>query len=64
MQRVPMKNPVTGEDEPAALIKPKGFTSPHQQLCSASTLRLSAGELCFSHPEKHDEYRTFEYKGG
>ncbi len=64
VQLVPMKNPVTGEDEPATLIKPKGFTSQHQQLCFASTLRLSAGELSFSHSGKYGEYNTFEYKGG
>ncbi|MEE9286020.1 MAG: DUF1326 domain-containing protein [Dehalococcoidia bacterium] len=59
----PMKNPVTGEDEPATLLKPKGFTSQSQELCSTSTLRLTTAELSYDHGGKYGEFCTFEYKG-
>ena len=59
----PMKNPVTGEDEPATLLKPKGFTSQSQELCSTSTLRLTTDELSYDHGGKYGELCTFEYRG-
>ena len=59
----PMTNPVTGEDEPATLLKPKGFTSQLQELCSTSTLRLTTAELSYDHGGKYGEFCTFEYKG-
>lgn len=60
----PMKNPVTGEDEPATLLKPKGFTSKQQELCSTSALRLTSEGLSFDHSGKYGEFSLFEYQGG
>jgi len=62
LELTPMKNPVTNEDEPATLIKPKGFTSKHQELCTTSTMRLTAPGLAYEHPNKYGEYSLFEYK--
>lgn len=63
LQLAPMKNPVTGKDELATLLKPTGFTSQHQELCSTSTLRLTSEELSFDHSGKYGEFATFEYQG-
>jgi len=62
VELTPMKNPVTGEDEPAILIKPKGFTSKHQELCTTSKMRLAGQGLAFEHANKYGEYSLFEYK--
>ena len=60
---VPMTNPVTGEEEPATLLKPKGFTSQRQELCASTVFKLSAGGLRFDHSGKYAEYSEFEYRG-
>lgn len=62
-QLTPMKNPVTGEEEPATLLKPKGFTSKQQELCSTSALRLTSEGLSFDHSGKYGEFSLFEYQG-
>lgn len=58
-----MKNPVTGEEEPVTLIKPKEFTSKQQELCSTSALRLTSEGLAFDHSGKYGEFSLFEYQG-
>lgn len=63
LQLAPMRNPVTGEEEPATLLKPKGFTSKQQELCSASTLRLTSEGLSYTHSGTYGEFSTFEYQG-
>jgi hypothetical protein len=60
-QLTPMKNPVTGEEEPATLLKPKGFTSTQQDLCSTAALRLTSQGLSFDHSGKYGEFSLFEY---
>ena len=62
VELAPMKNPVTNEDEPATLIKPKGFTSKQQELCTTAKMRLAGQELAFEHPGQYGEYSPFEYK--
>jgi hypothetical protein len=62
LELTPMKNPVTGENEPATLLKPNGFTSKHQELCTTSTMRLSDPKLNCEHAGKYGEYSLFEYK--
>ena len=59
----PMKNPVTGDEEPATLIKPKGFTSKQQELCSTLAFRLACDGLSFDHSGKYGEFSLFEYQG-
>ena len=59
----PITNPVTGEEEPATLLKPKGFTSQQQELCTTSVLRLSTERLSYDHSGKYGEFSPFEYKG-
>jgi hypothetical protein len=63
LQLAPMKNPVTGEEEPATLLKPKGFTSQQQELCATSTFRLTSERLSYDHSGKYGEFSAFEYKG-
>jgi hypothetical protein len=62
-QLTPMKNPVTGEEEPATLLKPKGFTSKQQELCSTTAMRLTTEGLSFDHSGKYGEFSLFEYTG-
>jgi len=62
-QLTPMKNPVTGEEEPATLLKPKGFTSKQQELCSTAILRFTVAGLSFDHSGKYGEFSLFEYPG-
>jgi hypothetical protein len=62
LQLAPMKNPVTGDEEPATLLKPKGFTSQRQELCATSTFRLTSEGLSYDHSGKYGEFSTFEYK--
>src|SRR5205809_4257549 len=62
LQLTPMKNPVTGEVEPATLLKPKGFTSKQQELCSTSALRFTSQGLTFEHSGKYGEFSPFEYQ--
>lgn len=57
----PMKNPVTGEDELATLLKPTGFTSKHQELCATETYRITTEGLRFDHSGKYGEFSPFEY---
>ncbi len=63
VELTPMTNPVTGEDEPAKLIKPKGFTSKEQDLCTTKVMRLKSKDLSWDHAGKYGEYSPFEYKG-
>ena len=63
LQLAPMKNPVTGEEEPATLLKSKGFTSQRQELCATSTFRLTSEALSYDHSGKYGEFSAFEYKG-
>jgi hypothetical protein len=59
----PILNPVTGEEEPATLLKPKGFTSQLQELCATAVLRFSTEGLSYDHSGKYGEFSPFEYKG-
>jgi hypothetical protein len=59
----PITNPVTGEEEPATLLKPKGFTSQVQELCATAVLRFSREGLAYDHSGKYGEFSPFEYKG-
>ena len=63
LQLAPMRNPVTGEEEPATLLKLKGFTSQRQELCATSTFRLTSEALSYDHSGKYGEFSAFEYKG-
>jgi hypothetical protein len=63
LQLTPMRNPVTGEVEPATLIKPKGFTSKEQELCSTLAARLTSEGLTYNNTGKYGEFSRFEYKG-
>jgi hypothetical protein len=56
-----MKNPVTGEDELAKLLKPTGFTSKEQDLCTSTTFRLTSEGLSYDHSGHYAEYSRFEY---
>jgi hypothetical protein len=58
----PMINPVTGEEEPATLSKPKGFTAKLQELCATAVLRFSRAGLSYDHSGKYGEFCPFEYK--
>src|SRR5216684_5913383 len=49
----PMINPVTGEEEPATLMKPKGFTAQVQELCATAVLRFSKEGLSYDHSGKY-----------
>ena len=60
-QLTPMKNPVTGEDEYATLIKPTGFTSKRQELCATATFRLTTEGITFDHSGQYGEFSPFEY---
>ena len=60
-QLTPMKNPVTGEDEYATLLKPTGFTSKRQELCATETFRLTTAGLSYDHSGKYGEFSPFEY---
>src|SRR5712691_8478328 len=60
-QLTPMKNPVTGEDEYATLLKPTGFTSKRQELCATETFRLTTEGLSYDHSGKYGEFSPFEY---
>jgi hypothetical protein len=40
-QLTPMTNPVTGLEEYATLLKPTGFTSQEQALCTTTTFRIT-----------------------
>ena len=59
----PMINPVTGDEEPATLLKSKGFTSQLQELCATAVLRFSKEGLSYDHSGKYGEFSPFEYKG-
>jgi hypothetical protein len=59
----PRTNPVTGEEEPATLLKPKGFPSPVQELGATAGLGFSSAGLAYDHSGKSGECSSFEYKG-
>jgi hypothetical protein len=59
----PIINPVTGEEEPVTLMKPKGFTSQVQELCATAVLSFSKEGLAYDHSGKYGEFSRFEYKG-
>jgi len=59
----PILNPVTGEEEPARLLKPKGFTSQVQELCATAVLWFSRAGLSYDHSGKYGEFSPFEYTG-
>jgi hypothetical protein len=61
LQLGPMKNPVTGEDEPATLNKPAGFTSKVTELCSAESYRFNTEGISFDYSGKYGEFAPFEY---
>jgi hypothetical protein len=63
LQLAPMTNLVTGEEEPATLHKPKGFTSQQQELCATATFRLTSAQLSYDHSGKYGEFSAFEYRG-
>ena len=58
----PITNPVTGEEEPATLLKPRGFTSQLQELCATAVLRFNKAGLSYDHSGKYGEFSPFEYK--
>jgi hypothetical protein len=60
-QLTPMTNPVTGAEEYATLLKPTGFTSKEQTLCTTTTFRITAGGFSFDHSGKYGEFSPFEY---
>jgi hypothetical protein len=60
-QLAPMKNPVTGENEYATLLKPTGFTSKQQELCTTTTYRVTTEGISFDHSGKYGEFSPFEY---
>lgn len=62
LQLALMKNPVTGEEEPATLLKPKGFTAQRQELCATSTFRVTSESLSYDHSRQYGEFCPFEYK--
>ena len=62
LKLAPMINPVTGEEEPATLTKPKGFTAKLQELCATAVLRFSRAGLSYDHSGKYGEFCPFEYK--
>lgn len=64
IELAPMKNPVTGEDELATLLKPTGFTSKESEFCSSATFRLTSEGLSYDHSGRYGEFAPFEYKGG
>ena len=62
LELAPMINPVTGEEEPATLTKPKGFTAKLQELCATAVHRFSRAGLNYEHSGKYGEFCPFEYK--
>jgi hypothetical protein len=60
-QLTPMTNPVTGAEEYATLLKPTGFTSQEQALCTTTTFRMTAADFTFDHSGKYGEFSPFEY---
>ena len=60
-QLAPMKNPVTGENEYATLLKPTGFTSKQQELCTTTAYRVTTEGISFDHSGKYGEFSPFEY---
>ena len=62
LKLAPMINPVTGEEEPVTLTKPKGFTAKLQELCATAVLRFSRAGLSYDHSGKYGEFCPFEYK--
>ena len=58
----PMTNPVTGEVELATLLKPTGFTSQQQELCTTTVDRLTTDGLSYDHGGRYAEFAPFEYK--
>jgi hypothetical protein len=60
-QLTPMTNPVTGLEEYATLLKPTGFTSQEQALCTTTTFRITAGDFSFDHSGKYGEFSPFDY---
>jgi len=62
LQLAPMKNPVTGEEELATLLKPTGFTSQKQELCASAVFRLTSAGLSYDHSGRYAEVSPFEYK--
>lgn len=63
LQCTPMTNPVTGAEEVATLLKPTGFTSKEQELCTTAVFRLTAEGLSYDHSGQYAEYSPFEYTG-
>ena len=59
----PMTNPVTGDIELATLLKPTGFTSQRQELCTTTVGRFSTEGLSFDHSGRYAEFAPFEYRG-
>ena len=62
LELTPVKNPVTGEEEPATLLKPKGFTSKQSELCTTTVERLTSDVLSFDCSGKYGEFCPFEYQ--
>lgn len=63
LRLTPMTNPVTGDIELATLLKPTGFTSQRQELCTTTLGRFSAEGLSFDHSGRYTEFAPFEYRG-
>lgn len=61
IQLGPMKNTVTGEDEPATLNKPMGFTSKVQKLCPAESHSFNADGMPYVYNGKYGEFSSFEH---
>ena len=47
--------------EYATLLKPTGFTSQEQALCTTTTFRMTAADFTFDHSGKYGEFSPFEY---
>jgi hypothetical protein len=48
----PIKNPVTGEPESVRIVHETGFVFQQAECVSAREMRVSTGELTYSHPDK------------
>ena len=59
----PMTNPVTREIELATLLKPTGFTSQQQELCTTTVERFRTEGLSYDHSGRYGEFAPFEYAG-
>ena len=60
----PIRNPVTGEVEPATLLKPRGFTAQRQELGVSLVCRSTIPGVSYDHSGRYGEFAHFEYRSG